>query len=750
MDVRMDDEGLQASAVSTESADARARYFAFISYSHVDRRWADWLHRALETWHVPSRLVGQQTPAGAIPRRLFPIFRDREELASATDLGRTVEEALTRSANLIVICSPHAAASRWVDAEVRAFQRLGRRERIFCLIVDGEPNSANPAESAKQECFVPSLRCLNDGEGQFNAERVEPIAADARPGRDGKANAKLKLVAGLLGIDYDALKQRELHRRNRRLALITAAAVLLTTLTSSLAIVAVLARNAANSAREAAERRQKQAEDLVGFMLGNLNDKLAQMSRLDIMEAVDDKAMAYFQGLPASDMTDSGLAQRAKALEKIGVVRQEQGHLPAALESFGASARIAGMLADAMPQDATRQIAYSRSLAFVGMTHWNQGRLDEAQASFESARRALERAQPVEEKRPELLFQLTLIDNDIGHVLEARGRIDEAEQEYRSMLTRCERLVAGKNVPVRWRIQLGSAHNNLGHVALLRGDLAAAVAEYAADYAIEAALLEHDPKNNNQRANTMRVRAIYGRTLAMTGAVDDGMRELQAAVDISALLLSVDPGQAEFQEYAALYSSQLARLKRLRGDAREAATLNAHGIDIFTALTKQDTENVYWKREFAEAQTEQAAQALALGQKQAAQAPAQSALGALDALSKRRPDDRDILLALASARLLLADANAEAQARELRETALAALRAGGDGERDTRVLALRATALISLGRDEEARRVLQALWPTGYRDAALLAILQRRHIEYPTNEAFRQRVQAMLAHAASA
>ena len=739
-DVRADDEGVPASGASTVSADARPRYFAFISYSHADRRWADWLHRALETWRVPGRLVGQVTAAGAIPRRLYPIFRDREELASATDLGRTVDEALARSANLVVICSPRAAASRWVDAEVRAFQRLGRRERIFCLIVDGEPNAADSVIGAERECLVPSLRCSIDAQGRLGGERIEPVAADARPDRDGKANAKLKLVAGLLGIDYDALKQRELHRRNRRLALITAAALLLTTLTSSLAVLAVFARNAA-------ERRQKQAEDLVGFMLGNLNDKLAQMSRLDIMEAVDDKAMAYFQGLPASDLTDAGLAQRAKALEKIGVVRQEQGHLPAALESFDASARIAGALADAMPQDATRQIAYSRSLAFVGMTHWNQGRLDAAQTSFEAARHALERAQPDEENRPGLLFQLTLIDNDIGHVLEARGRVDEAEREYRSMLARCERLVAGTNVLARWRIQLGSAHNNLGQVALLRGDLAAAVAEYAADHAIEAALLEHDPKNNNQRANTMRVRAIYGRTLAMTGAIDEGMRELQAAVDISARLLSVDPGQAEFQEYAALYSSQLARLKRLSGDAREAAALNAHAIGIFVALTRQDAGNVYWKQEFAEAQTEQAAQSLASGQKQAAQTQAQAALSALDALSKSRPDDRDVLLATAAARLLLADVGEEAQAGELRETALAALHAGGDGERDPRVLALRATALIGLGRDDDARRVLEVLWPTGYRDAALLALLQRRHIDYPVNEEFRQRVQAMLAHA---
>ena len=39
--------------------------------------------------------------------------------------------------------------------------------------------------------------------------RAEPIAADARREGDGKENAKLKLIAGLLGIGYDMLKRRE-------------------------------------------------------------------------------------------------------------------------------------------------------------------------------------------------------------------------------------------------------------------------------------------------------------------------------------------------------------------------------------------------------------------------------------------------------------------------------------------------------------------------------------------------------------
>ncbi len=87
-----------------------ARYSAFISYSHQDERWATWLHRALEHYTVPRRLVGIETRAGPVPRRIYPVFLDREEFATDPSLSARVEEALSRSRNLIVICSPEAAA----------------------------------------------------------------------------------------------------------------------------------------------------------------------------------------------------------------------------------------------------------------------------------------------------------------------------------------------------------------------------------------------------------------------------------------------------------------------------------------------------------------------------------------------------------------------------------------------------------------------------------------------------------------
>src|SRR5215831_13560947 len=94
------------------------KYWAFITYSHRDKTAGDSLHKALETYRVPKMLRGKNTGVGSTPMRFFPVFRDREELAAAPDLGLRIEAALRESRYLIVICSPSAAASAWVNKEI--------------------------------------------------------------------------------------------------------------------------------------------------------------------------------------------------------------------------------------------------------------------------------------------------------------------------------------------------------------------------------------------------------------------------------------------------------------------------------------------------------------------------------------------------------------------------------------------------------------------------------------------------------
>ena len=103
-------------------------YRAFLSYSHRDREWGEWVHHRLESWPVPKDLVGQPKGPGPVPAKLRPIFRDRFDLEAGHSLREQVVAALGASDALIVVCSPHSAKSRYVNEEIRQFKRGGRGE----------------------------------------------------------------------------------------------------------------------------------------------------------------------------------------------------------------------------------------------------------------------------------------------------------------------------------------------------------------------------------------------------------------------------------------------------------------------------------------------------------------------------------------------------------------------------------------------------------------------------------------------
>jgi len=222
---------------------APPKYKAFISYSHKDTKWAKWLHRSLERYVVPvDAFVGDKKLAADGSKkdhRLSPVFRDRDELPASGSLSDTIQQALESSKNLIVLCSPNSAASQYVNAEIEIFRglRADNKQKIYALIIEGEP----------PDCFPPAL--IADG--------VEPIAADAREEGDGKADAKLKLVAGMLGVGFDRLKRREAKRqRNRLVAMVTVASAV-AVMTTALALWALRAERKASLAKQNANIQEK-------------------------------------------------------------------------------------------------------------------------------------------------------------------------------------------------------------------------------------------------------------------------------------------------------------------------------------------------------------------------------------------------------------------------------------------------------------------------------------------------------------
>ena len=270
------------------------KYWAFISYSHADKQWGDWLHHALETYRVPKRLVGKASRDGVVPRRIFPVFRDREELPGSSNLGDNINSALADSRYLIVICSPRAAVSRWVDEEIKTFKALGREDRVLCLIVDGEPNASSKPDLGLLECFPEAVRFRVTADRQITDEPTEPIAADARPDKDGKANAKLKLLSGVLGVAYDELKQRDRQRRIRRRFQMAALLLLVVALVGGVFF-----------AKEA-QRRHEQQRVLAAAEMANA------LRMLDRGESA--QALAWYARALRTDPANELLVSRASSL----------------------------------------------------------------------------------------------------------------------------------------------------------------------------------------------------------------------------------------------------------------------------------------------------------------------------------------------------------------------------------------------------------------------------------------------------
>ena len=62
--------------------------------------------------------------------------------------------------------------------------------------------------------FSQSPKYEIDISGNLTSQKTEPIAADARENRDGKKNALIKLIAGLLGVGFDQLSSDYKESKN--------------------------------------------------------------------------------------------------------------------------------------------------------------------------------------------------------------------------------------------------------------------------------------------------------------------------------------------------------------------------------------------------------------------------------------------------------------------------------------------------------------------------------------------------------
>jgi tetratricopeptide (TPR) repeat protein len=570
------------------------KFRAFISYSHKDEKWAAWLHKALETFKIPKYLVGETTAMGTVPERMGKVFRDREELSTSHSLGTELTQALEDSACQIVICSPNAANSHWTNEEILTYKRLGRENRIFCLIVDGEPNASMFEETAEFECFPKGLMYQMGPDGKLTNRRSEPIAADVRPQGDGKQNAKLKLISGMLGVGFDALKQREQQRRQRRMYVITAAAIVGMVVTSGLATMAVLARNEANVQRRQAEIDAETARQTTDFMVslfsvsdpseargntitareildqgaGRIEEELAtqptiQATLMDTMGSVYESLGLYPE---AGNLLSGALVKRRELLGDENIdVALTKAHLAEVLTQQAIYDEAEPMYREAL--DTQRRLlgdeAGEVADTLVGFAELltDAGRFEEAEVLL-SESLEIRRAILGEEH-----LDVAKAMEDLGWNLFDQGDYDGAKAMLRESNTMRRRLLNGSPHP-----QLADGLNNLGLVLWDEGQLAEAEQLFREALAMNEVLLdEYHPTiavNKNNLALLLHDTGDFAAAETMYRDVIIARRQTLG----------------DKHPEVALALSNLAYLLFDKDDRQAAITMQREAIDIYRQL----------------------------------------------------------------------------------------------------------------------------------------------------------------------
>jgi len=699
---------IRGAAVRARRPAPQHRYMAFLSYSHDDAAIADWLHEELEAFHVPPRLVGKLTDHGPVPKRLAPIFRDRHELAAAADLGEEIEEAIAGSRFLIVLCSPDAARSHWINEEIACFKRLHREDRILAAIVDGEPFASEMPGREAEECFPPSLRVKFDSRGRPTTQRAEPIAADLREEGDGRQMALLKIAAGMMGVGLDDLAQREAARRHRRLYVITAASVAGMLLTSGLAYTAF-------DARDEARDQRREAEGLVAFMVGDLKDKLEPIGRLDALDGVGSRVLAYYSKQDKSELSDAALLQRAQALSLTAQVAFLRGNYEEAGRLYREALAGTAEAIRRNPNDPQRLFDHAQNVFWVGDLARRRGQIDQAEAANREYMRLADRMVAIEPNNLKWQMEALYAQENLGIVLMSQRRFVEAANEFEKSLHPMESLASIDPANVTYQKEVTNALGWLADAQRALGRFDEAIATRQRQVSYLNGLAAGGTSDVEMQQQLIPAHQALGLLYTGRGQIERGIEEYRGALGQAHRLMVVEAGNNYWKDMAASVRLELAKNLFVLGRRDEAAREASVACETAAALRARGPDVARWRILQTACLETRTRLALATGANVEALILAERALSA--ARSERSGDPIMDRYRVAAAYRLLGDVNRRSgnveRARAAWGAGIAQLPRGvteRPWEMNERVELLR-----RLGRAEEARPLSRQLATIGYR-----------------------------------
>ena len=222
------------------------RYKAFISYSHgADNRLAPALRTALHSFAKPWYRL-----------RAMRVFRDETGLAITPALWPSIETALLDSEYFLLLASPDAAASEWVQREVDCWLEHRPAAHLLIALTKGEirwNDVAHDIDWNGTDALPRRLSKAFDQEPKYVDLRWARMATDLSLRNPDFMTAVASVTSTLRDLPLDELVGEDVrqHRRTRRVAATAIVGL------ATLAVAAMVFGVIASQQRDKAQRQEQ-------------------------------------------------------------------------------------------------------------------------------------------------------------------------------------------------------------------------------------------------------------------------------------------------------------------------------------------------------------------------------------------------------------------------------------------------------------------------------------------------------------
>lgn len=315
----------------------------FISYSRKDKEFARRLDTALEGYKPPKDLNA--------PQRNLVVFRDEADF-TGVEYHESIERHLRSSAKMILICSPHARNSSYVNEEVRRFVHTRGANNVIPLLLSGIPNNEARPGQEYEMAFPDALL-----EVMELPLAVSYVGFDPQRDKVDKGSfygSWCSILANLYNVSRSEIEQRDKKRQARTwftaLGLTTAVIATL----SVLSVYAWISRGEAIHQRRLAEEQKEVALKAFYQLTYKVPEEFAKFPgtekiRENLVRETVTSLVKLQQLTPEAPDIRRELATNHRLL---GAILAEAGKFQAAQEEFKASASFYGGLLRREPKNA--------------------------------------------------------------------------------------------------------------------------------------------------------------------------------------------------------------------------------------------------------------------------------------------------------------------------------------------------------------------------------------------------------------